>query len=62
MGGGAFIRLNGGRLNLKTAKQTKICVASLLKILRNSRFELGCRRVFQSDLQLIPQDMANLPE
>jgi hypothetical protein len=30
----AFIRLNGGRLNLETAEQTKSRVASLLKVLR----------------------------
>jgi hypothetical protein len=37
MRGGAFIRLNGGRLNLTTGKQTKISVAGLLKILRICR-------------------------
>jgi hypothetical protein len=31
---GAFIRLNGGRLNLETAEQTKDRVANLLKVLR----------------------------
>jgi hypothetical protein len=35
MTGAAFIRLNGGRLNLATAKQTKMTVANLLKILRD---------------------------
>jgi hypothetical protein len=43
MRGGAFIRLNGGGLNLTTGKQTKISVAGLLKILRICRF--GARRM-----------------
>jgi hypothetical protein len=34
----AFSRLNDGRLNLETVKQTKYRVASLLKILRNCPF------------------------
>jgi hypothetical protein len=37
MRGGAFIRLNGGGLNLTTGKHTKISVAGLLKILRICR-------------------------
>jgi hypothetical protein len=41
MRGGAFIRLNGGSLNLTTEKQTKISVAGLLKILRIGRFRRG---------------------
>jgi len=45
MSGGAFIRLNGGGLNLTTGKHTKISVAGLLTILRIGRFGRGrCRR------------------
>jgi hypothetical protein len=40
----AFSPLNGGHLNLESAKQTKYRVASLLKILRNCPFAGSGRR------------------
>jgi hypothetical protein len=63
----AFSPLNGGCLNLESAKQTKYRVASLLKILRNCRLVVQVadkteKRVFRLDLQQIPRGMANLPK
>jgi hypothetical protein len=64
MSGGAFIRLNGSGLNLETAKQTKIRIDGLLKILRICRFGLArCRGDTVGKFQLyfpqIPLGMAN---
>jgi hypothetical protein len=64
MSGAAFIRLNGSGLNLETAKQTKIRVDGLLKILRICRFGLArCREDTVGKFRLcfphIPPGMAN---
>jgi hypothetical protein len=67
MAGRAFIRLNSRGLNLETAKQTKLDVVEMLKVLRIGRFARG-RMPKDRTIQIsvvLPQillGMANLSE
>ena len=64
MSAAAFIRLNGRGLNLETAKQTKIRVDDLLKVLRIGRFGQadadGSGAKISVVFPQIPPGMANL--